>query len=123
MEVLPLNYMKIIKLLNKNILWLIILLAAIIRVWNLDNIPPHLTPDEASLGYNAYSILKTGKDEYGKTLPLILAGIYFFLKSLEKNKFLIISSLFFALTLLAYQGAKLSSGLVVVLLLIFYFKD
>jgi len=63
--------MKIIKLLNKNILWLIILLAAIIRVWNLDNIPPHLTPDEASLGYNAYSILKTGKDEYGKTLPLI----------------------------------------------------
>jgi 4-amino-4-deoxy-L-arabinose transferase-like glycosyltransferase len=27
--------------------------------------------DEAALGYNAYSILNTGKDEYSKTLPLI----------------------------------------------------
>jgi len=27
--------------------------------------------DEAALGYNAYSILETGKDEYGQTLPLI----------------------------------------------------
>jgi len=27
--------------------------------------------DEVSHGYNAYSILKTGKDEWGKTFPLI----------------------------------------------------
>jgi 4-amino-4-deoxy-L-arabinose transferase-like glycosyltransferase len=27
--------------------------------------------DEAALGYNTYSILETGKDEYGQTLPLI----------------------------------------------------
>ena len=27
--------------------------------------------DEAALGYNAYSILETGRDEYGQTLPLI----------------------------------------------------
>ncbi|MDI6785147.1 MAG: glycosyltransferase family 39 protein [bacterium] len=26
--------------------------------------------DEASIGYNAYSVLKTGKDEWGETLPL-----------------------------------------------------
>ena len=34
----------------------------------------HTTPllwDEASLGYNAYSILKTGRDEYGTFLPII----------------------------------------------------
>lgn len=29
-----------------------------------------LTTDEAAFGYNAYSILKTGKDEYGSLLPL-----------------------------------------------------
>src|SRR3989338_2494683 len=33
--------------------------------------PPHLTYDEAALGYSAYSILKTGRDEYGQLLPVI----------------------------------------------------
>lgn len=32
--------------------------------------PPSLNWDEASTGYNAYSILKTGKDEYGNFLPV-----------------------------------------------------
>ena len=27
--------------------------------------------DEAALGYNAYSILETGRDEYGQILPII----------------------------------------------------
>ena len=38
----------------------------------MDSIPPGLTWDEAALGYNAYSILKTGRDEYGTILPLNL---------------------------------------------------
>lgn len=50
---------------------LIIQLAAILRLWNLDSMPPHLRNDEAALGYNAYSILKTGKDEHGQSLPII----------------------------------------------------
>lgn len=33
-------------------------------------VPPALNWDEVSLGYNAYSILKTGKDEWGRRLPL-----------------------------------------------------
>src|SRR3989344_2913637 len=49
----------------------IILTAAILRLWNLNNNPPSLTPDEAALGYNAYSILKTGRDEYGQFMPII----------------------------------------------------
>src|SRR4030066_322174 len=53
------------------ILLLIIILSAVLRLWNLNKIPPGLTPDEAALGYNAYSILKTGRDEYGKILPVI----------------------------------------------------
>lgn len=192
-------------------LFLILVLASILRLWHLGSIPPHLTPDEASLGYNAYSILKTGKDEYGVTLPLVfksfgdykpglyiyastpfiavlglnefttrlasalagivavvliyligkrllgpkralfaafflaiipwhiyfsrgawevnlsltltLAGIYFFLKSLDSQKYLIASVIFFALTTIAYQGAKLSTFIVVMLLVAIYFKD
>lgn len=59
---------------NKNylILAVILLLATVLRFWNLANAPPSLTWDEAALGYNAYSILRTGKDEYGNFLPLNL---------------------------------------------------
>ena len=49
----------------------ILIIAAVLRLWKLGSIPPHLTPDEAALGYNAYSILKTGRDEYGELLPII----------------------------------------------------
>lgn len=52
------------------ILFLIIILAGIIRISDLDKSPPSLDWDEASLGYNAYSILKTGRDEYRQFLPL-----------------------------------------------------
>jgi 4-amino-4-deoxy-L-arabinose transferase-like glycosyltransferase len=214
---------KSLKLLTKNwLLFLILILAAVIRLWSLSTIPPHLTPDEASLGYNAYSILATGKDEYGKTLPLIfksfgdykpglyvylsvpfvalfglsefavrlpgaisgiiavwmiylisrelfkderkfsifnfqfsigeiaafllaispwhihfsrgaweasvsltltLAGTYFFLKSLKNSKFLIYASIFFSLTFLTYQGAKLATTLVIIALVVTFWKE
>jgi 4-amino-4-deoxy-L-arabinose transferase-like glycosyltransferase len=59
---------------NKSFLFLlvILILAAFLRFWQLGKVPPSPDWDEAALGYNAYSILKTGKDEYGKFLPLIL---------------------------------------------------
>jgi len=216
-----LNYMKITNFFTihfSRLIIIILLLAGVLRLWNLNNVPPHLTPDEAALGYNAYSILKTGRDEYGKFMPLIfksfgdykpglfvyatvpfvgimglnewsvrlpsalfgitivyllyliskkmfiennslpenkllplivalvastnpwliyfsrgawevnlslmltLFGLLFFLKSFSNYKFLILSSLFFAMTLLAYQGAKLSTGIVLVLLVVVYWK-
>src|SRR4030066_552491 len=55
----------------KIILLVIIIISAILRLWNLGGNPPGLTPDEAALGYNAYSILKTGRDEYGQILPVV----------------------------------------------------
>jgi len=209
---LPLKYMKIKTFIKKNwILIIFILIGSFLRLWKLSSIPPQLTTDEVALGYNAYSILKTGKDEYGKVLPLIfqsygdykpglyiystipsvaifglnefstrlpsalggiltillvylivkklfknnklalisslvtainpwliffsrgaweanfsltltLLGIYFFLLFLEKPKNLIFSAFFFALTLLTYQGAKLSSLLVLISLFVAFYK-
>ena len=50
----------------------IVVLAAILRFWQLGLVPPSPDWDEAALGYNAYSLLKTGKDEYGTRWPLAL---------------------------------------------------
>ncbi|MCH7641368.1 glycosyltransferase family 39 protein, partial [Patescibacteria group bacterium] len=224
-----LKYMKIRKFIIHNslarsaklCLFIILLIATALRLWGLGTIPPHLTPDEASLGYNAYSILKTGRDEYGELLPIIfksfgdykpglyvyltvpfvalfgltefavrlpsalagiiavwllykvvlllfakqknrspitdhrslasvaslllaispwhihfsrgaweanvsltltLAGIYLFLRSFKNHRFLIASSLLFSLTFLTYQGAKLSTIILLVVLTISFWK-
>lgn len=195
------------------ILAIIIVLASVLRLWHLNLNPPHLTGDEAALGYNAYSILTTGRDERGAFLPVIfqsfgdwkpglyiyltvpfvailgltewavrlpsalggvaavwllglvvsklfknpklgilaslvlalnpwhiqfsrgawevnisltltLLGIYYFLGFVEGKKHSIyFSALFFALTLWAYQGAKLSTLIVVLALLISHFNQ
>ena len=68
------------------VLAIILLVALALRIYKIGSIPPGLTPDEASLGYNAYSILKTGKDEYGALLPFVFKsfgdfkpGLYIYL--------------------------------------------
>lgn len=50
---------------------IICLLGLALRVYQLGEFPVGITWDEPALGYNAYSILKTGRDEYGQFLPLI----------------------------------------------------
>ncbi len=215
------------KTFEKYFIFSIIFLSSILRLWRLGEIPPHLTPDEAALGYNAYSILRTGKDEYGQFFPIVfksfgdykpglyiyltlpfiaffglnefavrlpsaiagifavylvylitlnawwfknakdiinenefrskrflgffasfllavspwhihfsrgaweanvsltltLAGIYFFLKALENSKMFFPSLIFFSLTLLTYQGAKLSTLIVIVILFIVFARN
>ena len=49
---------------------LIIILFLSTRLYQITSNPLSLYWDEASIGYNAYSILKTGKDEWGRFLPL-----------------------------------------------------
>lgn len=56
---------------SKNILlFAIILVAAVLRLHNLNGVPPSASLDESSIGYNAYSVVKTGGDEFG-TFPLV----------------------------------------------------
>lgn len=196
----------------KILLIIILVLAAVLRLYKLGEYPIHLTNDEAAIGYNAYSILETGRDEHGALLPVIfksfgdwkpglyiyltvpsvaifglnefsirlpsailgiiavflvfrvseklfknsnialasalslavlpwhihfsrgaweanlaltlqIAGIYYFLKSIEKNRNIIISALMFALSLWSYQSAKLASLIILVGLGIFYRKE
>ncbi len=63
-------------LFKSNLLYLITLITIVaiaffVRFVSLSTLPPGLTWDEAALGYNAYSILKTGRDEHGVFMPLI----------------------------------------------------
>jgi 4-amino-4-deoxy-L-arabinose transferase-like glycosyltransferase len=55
---------------SKFIFILIIILGFVLRFYQLGNNPASLDWDEAALGYNAYSISKTAKDEYGIFLPI-----------------------------------------------------
>lgn len=52
------------------ILGLIVFLGFIIRFYQLGKNPPGVTLDEAAIGWNANSILRTGRDEYGQFMPI-----------------------------------------------------
>ncbi|MBI5045152.1 MAG: glycosyltransferase family 39 protein [Candidatus Levybacteria bacterium] len=55
---------------NLILLTIIVFLGVFIRFYQLGSVPLSLNWDEVSIGYNAYSILHSGKDEYGTTYPL-----------------------------------------------------
>ena len=50
---------------------MLLLLSLFLHLWELDTIPSGFFLDESSIGYNAFSILETGKDEYGTAYPLL----------------------------------------------------
>lgn len=54
----------------KYLLVLICIFFIFTRFYKIAEIPPSVYWDEASIGYNAYSIAETGKDEWGDFLPL-----------------------------------------------------
>lgn len=57
---------------SKIIFFGIIVIASFLRLYQLGKVPISPDWDEVSFGYNAYSILKTGRDEFGVFLPLAL---------------------------------------------------
>jgi hypothetical protein len=48
----------------------VVALGFLLRFWQLGKYPVGFTPDEASFGYDAYSLLKTGKDQWGSSWPI-----------------------------------------------------
>lgn len=57
------------------ILILVLLTAITLRVYQLDKVPPALFGDEVDVSYQAYSIFKTGKDLYGRFLPIYIKSL------------------------------------------------
>lgn len=59
----------------KIIFFLMILFSVMIRFAVLTGVPEGFDQTEAAFGYNAYSVLKSGRDEYGRLLPWVLVSV------------------------------------------------
>lgn len=57
---------------KRYVLLSVFFIAVFLRLYALATVPPSPSLDEVSIGYNAYSILSTGKDEYGNIFPTLL---------------------------------------------------
>lgn len=52
-------------------LFLIVLLAAVLRLWHLGLVPISMSDDEIRISYTAYSLAHTGRDAFGNFLPAV----------------------------------------------------
>lgn len=104
------------------LLFLILLLATVLRLWHIGTIPPSPDWDEVALGYDAYSIMHTGRDEFGTFMPAVL-------RSFDDYKpafyaYLAIPSVaVFGLTTFAVRLPSVVTGLVGVLVMYFLVKE
>lgn len=53
----------------------VFLIASVLRFYQLGKTPIGLEWDEVAIGYDAYSVLKTGKDQFGAFLPLTFRSL------------------------------------------------
>lgn len=51
---------------------ILLLLAAALRLGDLERVPPPLNVDEAVNAYDAYALLKTGRDQWGNRWPITM---------------------------------------------------
>lgn len=58
------------RLAGLNFIIVILLFASVLRLYKISVNPPSLFGDELDLGYQAYSILKTGRDYQGNLMPV-----------------------------------------------------
>jgi len=47
------------------------ILALFTRLWQISRLPPHLSNDEISIAYDAYSLAESGKNMQGKSYPIL----------------------------------------------------
>ncbi len=64
---------------DRDVFWkvcpaLIFLLGAFLRLFLFPEVPPGLNQDEAASGYEAYSLLTTGRDQWGNPYPVHFPG-------------------------------------------------
>src|SRR3990170_5673664 len=107
---------------SKNILISILILAAALRLFGLTRYPAGLNADEAALGYNAYSLMLTGKDEHGHAWPVNLESFGDF-KPAFYSYFLIPFIKVFGLTELAIRLPSALAGILAVLFIYLLTKE
>lgn len=96
---------------------MLVLLGLILRFYRLSEVPVGLHRDEAFLGYNAYSILKTGKDMSSNLFPLHLKS---FLFSPAGYSYLSIPFIyFFGLSIFSIRFASAFFGSIFIILVFF----
>src|SRR5579872_1449546 len=109
---------------NRTLLLVIFLVvvSAVLRLWAFGSVPPSPDWDEAALGYNAYSILHTGRDEYGAYLPVVLRSFDDYKPALYA--YLIIPFLFiFGLSIQAVRMPSVVFGIATVVVVFFLMED
>jgi len=104
---------------RKTLAWvlLILLVGSFLRLYKLNQFPPSLFGDEVDVGYQAYSILKTGKDYMGQAWPLSFHS----LADWRTPLFLYADVPFVALFGLNEWGVRLPAALFGILTLPFFF--
>jgi len=72
----------------------ILFISFAIRFYKISDVPPGLYIDEVSIGYNAFRVLTTGKDEFGVSYPLFFKSfgdykmpVYIYATSLSMSVF------------------------------------
>ena len=96
------------------VIFLVLLLGIFLRFYKLDVIPNGIDSDEASQGYDAYSILKTGKDRYGEIFPIFLRSFGNYQSPLYTYLTIIPASIF-DLSVLATRLVSAISGIVILI--------
>lgn len=96
----------------------IIFVSGILRFYQLENIPSGLNIDESSEGYNAFSLLRTGKDRYGQSFPVLFRSFGSFQAPLY-TYFTMIPVYFFGNSILSVRLVSALSGIIIVLITFF----
>lgn len=99
----------------------VLLLATFLRFFNLGATPGGLYVDEASIGYNAYSIMMTGRDEYGKNFPVLIKSFGDYKASVYTYLLIPVYKVF-GMNMVSTRSVSALSGVVTVLFLYLLIK-
>ncbi len=94
---------------------IITVLALFLRFYLLDQVPPGLNVDEAYQGYNAYSLIQTGKDHFGKSFPLYFR-VFGTFQSPFYTYLTMISVYLFNLSIFSTRFISAAAGVLIVIL-------
>ena len=95
------------------------ILAAVLRLYRLGSTPISLEWDEVAIGYDAYSLIKTGRDQFGDLLPVTFRSLDDYKPPIYEYLTVIPVSVF-GLTGFAVRLPSALSGIGMVFLLYFF---